>query len=94
VADVACVIRRAEIHHLASSLPYRQSQPFFREKGATVLAIGLMNNTWQFIFYAIALVLFIAAGIGLKPGGERASLIGLGLAMFVVPTFWDRLALL
>lgn len=58
------------------------------------LAIDLMGNTWQFIFYAIALVLFIASGVGIKPGGERASLLGLGLAAFVFPTFWDRLALL
>ena len=48
----------------------------------------------MFIFYAIALVLFIAGGVGLKPGGERASLIGLGLAAFVFPLFWDRLAAL
>jgi hypothetical protein len=58
------------------------------------LAIELMGNTWQFIFYAIALVLFIAGGIGFKPGGERVQLVGLGLAAFVFPTFWDRLALL
>lgn len=58
------------------------------------LGIELMGNTWQFVFYAIALVLFIAGGVGIKPGGERASLIGLGLAAFVFPTFWDKLALL
>ena len=59
-----------------------------------MLALGLMTNTWHFIFYAIALVLFIAGGVGIKAGGERASLIGLGLAAFVFPIFWDRLALL
>lgn len=65
------------------------------KEGVTVaLAIDLMGNTWQFIFYAIALVLFIAGGVGLKPGGERVQLVGLGLAAFVFPTFWDRLALL
>jgi len=53
-----------------------------------------MGNTWQFIFYAIALVLFIAGGVGLKPGGERVQLVGLGLAAFIFPDFWDRLALL
>jgi hypothetical protein len=58
------------------------------------LGIELMGNTWQFVFYTIALVLFIAGGVGIKPGGERASLIGLGLAAFVLPTFWDKLALL
>jgi hypothetical protein len=65
------------------------------QEGVTVaLALELMGNTWQFIFYAIALVLFIAGGVGLKPGGERVQLVGLGLAAFVFPMFWDRLALL
>jgi hypothetical protein len=59
-----------------------------------VLGIGLMTNTWQFIFYAIALILFLAGGVGLKAGGERAQLVGLGLAAFVFPTFWDHMALL
>jgi len=53
-----------------------------------------MTNTWQFIFYAIALILFLAGGVGLKAGGERAQLVGLGLAAFVFPTFWDHMALL
>jgi len=57
-----------------------------------VLAIDLMSTTFRFIFYAIALVLFLAGGIGLKPGGERVQLVGLGLAAFVVPVFWDNLA--
>lgn len=59
-----------------------------------MLAIGLMSNTFVFIFYAIALVLFIAGGVGIKAGGERASLIGLGLAAYVFPAFWDRMAAL
>ncbi len=59
-----------------------------------VLGIELMGSTWRFIFYAIALVLFIASGVGLKPGGERVSLVGLGLAAFVFPLFWDNLATL
>jgi hypothetical protein len=59
-----------------------------------VLAIELMGSTWRFIFYAIALVLFIASGVGLKPGGERVSLVGLGLAALTFPLFWDNLATL
>jgi hypothetical protein len=51
-----------------------------------------MNNTWSFIFIAIGIVLFLAGGIGLKPGGERVQLIGLGLAAVYFPTFWDLLA--
>ena len=57
------------------------------------LALELMGNTWQFIFYTIAIVLFLAGGVGLKPGGERVQLIGLGLSAFVLPDFWDHLAL-
>jgi len=57
-----------------------------------VLALGLMNNTWSFIFIAIGIVLFLAGGVGLKPGGERVQLIGLGLAAVYFPTFWDLLA--
>jgi hypothetical protein len=57
-----------------------------------VAGIGLMTNTWQFIFYAIALVLFVAGGMGIKAGGERVQLVGLGLAAFVFPVFWDTLA--
>jgi hypothetical protein len=64
------------------------------ERGATVVGIGLMSNTWYFIFYAIALVLFIAGGIGIKAGGERVQLVGLGLAAMIFPLFWDRMAAL
>jgi hypothetical protein len=53
-----------------------------------------MGNTWQFIFYTIAIVLFLAGGVGLKPGGERVQLVGLGLFAAFFPIFWDHLALL
>lgn len=59
-----------------------------------MVGIGLMTNTWQFVFYTIALVLFVAGGMGIKAGGERVQLVGLGLAAFVFPTFWDHLAAL
>jgi hypothetical protein len=59
-----------------------------------ILAIELMGSTWRFVFYAIALVVFIAGGIGIKPGGERVSLVAIGLAMVTVPLFWDNLATL
>ena len=59
-----------------------------------VLAIETMGNTWQFIWTAIALVLFVAAGIGFKPAGDRIHLVGLGLAAAIFPEFWNRLALL
>ncbi len=59
-----------------------------------ILAIELMGSTWRFVFYAIALIVFIAGGIGIKPGGERVSLVAIGLAMVTVPLFWDNLATL
>ena len=57
-----------------------------------VLGIELMGSTWRFVFYGIALVVFIAGGVGIKPGGERVSLIALGLAAVTFPLFWDNLA--
>ncbi|MCJ7670766.1 MAG: hypothetical protein MUP67_01800 [Acidimicrobiia bacterium] len=57
-----------------------------------VVGIELMGATWRFVFYAIALVVFIAGGVGIKPGGERVSLVAIGLAALTVPLFWDNLA--
>jgi hypothetical protein len=59
-----------------------------------LLGIELMGSTWRFVFYAIALVIFIAGGVGIKPGGERVSLVALGLAAVTFPLFWDNLATL
>lgn len=57
-----------------------------------VLGIEAMGATWRFVFYGIALVIFIAGGVGIKPGGERVSLVAIGLAALTVPLFWDSLA--
>ena len=51
-----------------------------------------MGHTWQFVFYAIALVLFVLSGIGFKPVGDRVHLLGLGLAAITFPQFWDLLS--
>jgi hypothetical protein len=59
-----------------------------------MLALSAMGNTWQFIFVLIGIVCFVAAAVGVKFGGERAALIGLGLAAVFFPAFWDRLAAL
>ena len=59
-----------------------------------MLAINVMGNTGYFIFYAIALVAFVLAGVGIKTPGDRIHLVGVGLAALVFPMFWDRLALL
>jgi hypothetical protein len=57
-----------------------------------MLAIDAMGNTWTFIFTLIALVLFLGAGLGIKPAGDRIHLVGLGLAAMVFPELWTRLA--
>jgi hypothetical protein len=57
-----------------------------------MLAVDVMGHTWTFIFEALALVLFVLAGIGFKPVGDRVHLLGLGLAAFVFPIFWDAMA--
>jgi hypothetical protein len=57
-----------------------------------MLAISLMGATPRAIFYIVAVVLFILAGIGFKPVGDRVHLVGLGLAAAFFPTMWDALA--
>jgi|SoiMethySBSTD1v2_1073268.scaffolds.fasta_scaffold2239994_2 hypothetical protein len=55
-----------------------------------LLAVDTMDPTLVMIFYAIAVVCFVAAGIGYVWG--KVSLIGIGLAFFVFPQFWNALA--
>jgi hypothetical protein len=59
-----------------------------------VLGIGQMGTTVTFIFYTIGILLLIAAGVGLKFVGERAALLGLGLAAITFVTWWNLLAAL
>jgi hypothetical protein len=58
-----------------------------------MLAISVMGATARAIFYIIAVILFVLAGVGFKPPGERASLVGLGLAAAFFPVMWDSIAL-
>lgn len=58
-----------------------------------MLAVDLMGATPRFIFYLVAVVLFILSGIGFKPAGDRVHLVGLGLAAAFFPVMWDALAL-
>ena len=58
-----------------------------------MLAVDLMGATPRFIFYLVAVVLFILSGIGFKPAGDRIHLVGLGLAAAFFPVMWDALAL-
>jgi hypothetical protein len=52
-----------------------------------------MSATVQSIFYIVGVVLFIAAGIGFKPAGDRVHLVGLGLAAVFFVVMWNTLAL-
>ena len=58
-----------------------------------MLAIDVMGAWPRAIFYIIAVVLFILAGVGIKPAGDRVHLVGLGLAALAFPLMWDALAL-
>jgi hypothetical protein len=57
-----------------------------------MLAISAMSFTVQSIFYIVAVVLFILAGIGFKPAGDRVHLVGLGLAAVTFVLMWNTLA--
>jgi hypothetical protein len=57
-----------------------------------MLAIDVMGTTPTAIFYVVAVVLFILAGIGFKPVGDRVHLVGLGLAAAFFPLMWNALA--
>jgi hypothetical protein len=58
-----------------------------------MLLVDIMGATPRFIFYLVAVILFILAGIGFKPVGDRVHLVGLGLAAAFFPIMWDALAL-
>jgi hypothetical protein len=57
-----------------------------------MLAISLMGATPTAIFDVVGVVLFILAGIGFKPAGDRVHLVGLGLAAVFFPVMWNALA--
>ena len=56
------------------------------------MAISSMGATPTAIFYIVAVVLFVVAGIGLKLGKEGLNLIGLGLAAAFFVSAWNALA--
>jgi hypothetical protein len=55
-----------------------------------LLAVDTLDPTVVMIFYAIAVICFVAAAVGYVWG--KVSLVGLGLAFFVFPQFWNALA--
>jgi len=57
-----------------------------------MLAISQMGTTPAAIFDVVGVVLFILAGIGFKPAGDRVHLVGLGLAAVFFVVMWNALA--
>jgi hypothetical protein len=57
-----------------------------------MLAISVMSPTATAIFFIVGLVLFVLAGIGFKPAGDRVHLVGLGLAAYIFVLAWNALA--
>jgi hypothetical protein len=53
-----------------------------------------MGNEVQFIFYAIGIVAFALAAVGIALHEKVQNLVALGLFAVFFPTFWDRLAAL
>jgi hypothetical protein len=58
-----------------------------------MLAVAQMSPAARTVFYAIALVLFLAGAFGLDDDRSPVSLTSLGLAVFVVPALWDSWSL-
>jgi hypothetical protein len=55
-----------------------------------MFALSTMSSSVQGIFFLIAVVLFVAAGLSFTPGNKN--LIGFGLAFFVFVFMWNALA--
>ena len=55
-----------------------------------LLAVSAMDPTVKMLFYGAAVVLFVLSAVGYVWG--KVSLVGLGLAAFAFPFFWDALA--
>ena len=57
-------------------------------------AIGQMSNSVAFIFYAVGIVCFALAAIGIALHEKLTNLVALGLFAVFFPVFWDHLAAL
>jgi len=55
-----------------------------------LLAVETMDPTLVMLFFGAAVVCFVVAAVGYAWG--KVSLVGLGLALFVFPQFWNALA--
>ena len=57
-----------------------------------MLAISQMGTDPTAIFYVVGFLLFIGAGVGFKPAGDRVHLVALGLAAVFFVVMWNALA--
>ncbi len=60
-----------------------------------MLAINALNNTGLFICYAVAIVSFALAALGMAvpgAGAKLSNLVALGLFAAFFPNFWQALA--
>ena len=80
----------SDIHHLNAGSTYPDGS--IVEKGVFMFAISLMGATPTAIFFIVAFALFVLAGIGFKPAGDRVHLVGLGLAAYIFVLAWNALA--
>jgi hypothetical protein len=55
-----------------------------------MFAVAAMDPVVQAIFFAIAVILFVLAAVGLQRGA--VSFVAAGLAAFAFPFFWNALA--
>ena len=55
-----------------------------------LLAVDVMDPTVKMILFGVAVACFVASAVGYTWG--KLSLVGLGLACFAFPFFWDALA--
>jgi hypothetical protein len=54
-----------------------------------MLAVSAMSPTIRAIVFGVAVVLFVLASLGYERG--KLGFVGLGLAAFAFPFFWDAL---
>jgi hypothetical protein len=54
-----------------------------------LLAVSDLDPTLKFLFFAVAIVLFLLAAFGVS---ARVSLLALGLAVFAFPFAWQALS--
>jgi hypothetical protein len=57
-----------------------------------MLALSALSASAQAIFFTVAVVAFVLAGLGQAVFGEKISLVGIGLAAYVFVAAWNAWA--